>query len=301
VAVDLIDVRRALESDAIVPCFQPIVELRTGRLAGFEILARWQHPDLGLILPENFISLAEEHGLIGSLTHQIMRKAFMSAPLLPEPLVLAFNFSPIQLHYRSLPFQIREAAKDSGFPLQRVVVEITESALVNNLEPARMIAIELKEMGCRLALDDFGTGYSSLRHLQALPFSQLKIDRSFIESMTGKRESRKIVAAVVGLGHSLGMITVAEGVETEEQANMLLWLGATWGRAGSTGALCRPSGYPICSQPHRGHCPTKCRRSRTRSVFPAWRRCRSSAWRNCRQSTMERRWAYVFLTATFAT
>ena len=228
--VDLIDVRQALEHEEIVPCFQPLVELKTGRLAGFEVLARWQHPDLGLILPENFISLAEENGLIGSLSQQIMTKSFMSAPVLPEPLVLAINFSPIQLHYLSLPLQIREASKDSGFPLQRVMVEITESALVNNLEPARKIAIELKEMGCRLALDDFGTGYSSLRHLQALPFSQLKIDRSFIETMTGKRESRKIVAAVVGLGHSLGMITVAEGVETEEQADMLLWLGCDLGQ-----------------------------------------------------------------------
>jgi PAS domain S-box-containing protein len=230
VAVDLIDVRRALESDAIVPCFQPIVELRTGRLAGFEILARAQHPDLGLILPENFISLAEDNGLIGSLTRQVMRKAFMSAPVLPEPLVLAFNLSPVQLHYHSLPLQICEAAKDSGFPLQRVVVEITESALVNNLKRARQVAIELRAMGCRMALDDFGTGYSSLWHLQALPFDVLKVDQSFISSMTSKRESRKIVAAIVGLGQSLDLITIAEGVETEEQAETLLRLGCTLGQ-----------------------------------------------------------------------
>src|ERR1035438_9559693 len=95
--VDLIDVRQALEHEEIVPCFQPLVELKTGRLAGFEVLARWQHPDLGLILPENFISLAEENGLIGSLSQQIMTKTFMSAPVLPEPLVLAINFSPIQI------------------------------------------------------------------------------------------------------------------------------------------------------------------------------------------------------------
>jgi PAS domain S-box-containing protein len=223
--VDLLDVRRALETEALVPCFQPIVELRTGFLAGFEALARWEHPDHGLILPENLISLAEENGLIGQLTHQILGKAFLAAPMLPEPLFLAVNVSSTQLHHLTLPRQIRNVAEEYGFPLQRLIVEITENALVNNLERARKIAIELREMGCKLALDDFGTGYSSLVQLQALPFSVLKVDRSFVQSMTQQRESRKIVAAVVGLGYSLGMITVGEGVETEEQADMLLWLG----------------------------------------------------------------------------
>jgi PAS domain S-box-containing protein len=228
--VSVIDVLRALENEAVVPCFQPIVELRTGRLAGFEVLARWQHPDLGLILPENFVLLAEENGLIGELSYQILSKSFLSAPLLPESLFLAVNISPIQLHYLSLPRQMRDTAEDYEFPLKQLTVEITESALVNNLERARKIAIELRDMGCQLALDDFGTGYSSLRHLQALPFSKLKIDRSFVQSMTSERESRKIVAAVVGLGYSLDLISVAEGVETEEQAESLLWLGCEFGQ-----------------------------------------------------------------------
>jgi PAS domain S-box-containing protein len=223
--VDLVDVRRALESEAIVPCFQPIVELRTGRLAGFEVLARWVHPELGLILPENFISLAEENGLIGHLSHQILSKSFLSAPMLPDPLFLAINISPIQLRYLTLPRQIHDAAEEHAFPLHRLILEITESALVNNLDRARKIAFEIREMGCTLALDDFGTGYSSLRHLQAMPFSKLKVDRSFVGSMTSERESRKIVAAVVGLGHSLDMTTVAEGVETEGEADILLRLG----------------------------------------------------------------------------
>jgi PAS domain S-box-containing protein len=223
--VNLLDVRLALEKEAVVPCFQPIVELRTGNLAGFEVLARWQHPSLGLILPENFISLAEENGLIGELTHQILCKSFLAASGLPEPLTLAVNVSPIQLQYVSLPRQFYHAAWDYGFPLRRLTVEVTESALVNNLERARAITTELKDMGCELALDDFGTGYSSLTHLQALPFGKLKVDRSFVGTMTEERGSRKIVAAVVGLGHSLGMMTVAEGVETEEQADILLRLG----------------------------------------------------------------------------
>ena len=226
----LIDVMRALEGEAIVPCFQPIVELRTGRLAGFEVLARWSHPDHGLVLPENFISLTEQNGLIGELTRQILQKSFLVATTLPDPLFLAINISPIQLRYLSLPRQIRDAAEQYGFPLQQLTVEVTESALVNNLKQARKIAIDLKGMGCQLALDDFGTGYSSLRHLRALPFDKLKIDRSFVELMTFERESRKIVAAVVGLAQSLDMISVAEGIESEEQALMLHSLGCELGQ-----------------------------------------------------------------------
>jgi len=226
----LADVRRALDKDELVPCFQPVVELHTGRLAGFEVLARWRDPQLGLILPPNFIALADENGHIGQLMHQTLRKAFKLAPILPEPLVLAVNVSPTQLHDLTLPTQIRDAAELAGFPLEPVVIEITESALANDLVQAQKIARELKEMGCKIALDDFGTGFSSLCHLQALPFTELEVDRSFVSSMTNTRESRKIVAAIVGLGHSLGLVTVAEGVETEEQAEMLLCLGCEMGQ-----------------------------------------------------------------------
>ena len=228
--VDLIVVRRALDNNELEPCFQPVVELHTGRLTGFEVLARWKHPQLGLILPDNFISLAEEDGLVGKLMHQILRKAFQSGAALPAPLTLAVNISPTQLHNLSLPAEICQLATEGEFPLQRLAVEITESGLIGNLELAQKIAFQLKDMGCKLALDDFGTGYSSLRHLQALPFDVLKVDRSFVGSMTGKRESRKIVAAIIGLGHSLEMATIAEGVETEEQAEMLLRLGCQMGQ-----------------------------------------------------------------------
>ncbi|MGD0730072.1 MAG: EAL domain-containing protein [Terracidiphilus sp.] len=228
--VDIAEVREVIENDELEPCFQPIVELATGRLTGFEVLARWRHPQLGLMLPENFIPLAVEHGLIGLLTEQIMRKAFLSAPLLPETLELTVNASPAQLRELSLPGQILKATEKAGFPPSRLTVEITESGVVDNFKRAQKIMGELKAMGCRLALDDFGTGYSSMRHLQTLPFDELKVDRSFVTAMTNTRASRKIVAAIIGLGSSLGMITVAEGVETEEQAEMLLWLGCGMGQ-----------------------------------------------------------------------
>ena len=227
---ELIDVARAVDGDGMIPYFQPIVVLRTGQLRGFEILARWQHPIHGPILPSNFIALAEENGLIEGLTRQVFRKAFQVAPLLAAPLTLSMNISAIQLHSTDLPLEIRVLAEESGFPLDRLIVEITESALLKDLARVKEVAGKLKAMGCRLALDDFGTGYSSLRHLQSLPFDELKIDRSFVSEMTKKRDSRKIVAAIVGLGQSLCLTTVAEGVETEEQAHMLLWLGCELGQ-----------------------------------------------------------------------
>ena len=227
---ELMDVARAVGGDEMIPYFQPIVELRTGRLRGFEMLARWQHPIHGPILPSNFIALAEENGLIEALTRQVFRKAFRVAPILTEPLTLSMNISAIQLHSSDLPLEIRVLAEESGFSLDRLIVEITESALLKDLARVKEVAGKLKTMGCRLALDDFGTGYSSLRHLQSLPFDELKIDRSFVSEMTKKRDSRKIVAAIVGLGQSLGLATVAEGVETEEQAHMLLWLGCELGQ-----------------------------------------------------------------------
>jgi EAL domain-containing protein (putative c-di-GMP-specific phosphodiesterase class I) len=188
-------------------------------------LARWRHPEHGPILPSNFIALAEDNGLIGTLTRQICRKAFSASHLLSEQLTLAVNISPVQMQESNLPTQIREIAEETGFPLRQLIVEITESALHHDLRQARKIASELKAMGCKLALDDFGTGYSSLGHLQSLHFDELKIDASFVASMTTARDSRKIVAAIIGLGQSLGLDTVAEGVETEEQADMLIWLG----------------------------------------------------------------------------
>ncbi len=228
--LNLAEVRRALDNDELEPHFQPLVELHTGRLAGFEVLARWKHPELGLVLPPGFISLAESNGLIGQLMQQTLNKAFRSSSALPEPLVLAVNVSPAQLHDPSLPQQIRHAAEAARFPLERLSIEITETALAQDLDQAKKIVFGLKDLGCKLALDDFGTGYSSLRQLQAMPFDELKIDGSFVCSMTETRESRKIVAAIVGLGHSLGLVTLAECVETTEQADMLLCLGCEMGQ-----------------------------------------------------------------------
>lgn len=222
--------RRGVDNGEIIPYFQPLVELRTGQLSGFEVLARWRHPERGMIPPDQFIWLAEESGLIGRLTESLLAKALEAATDLPDHLSLAVNISAIQLRNRLLPEQISAAAARASFPTSRLTVEITESALMSNSEQARQITDELKDTGVRLSLDDFGTGYASLRYLHALTFDQIKVDRTFVQSIVSRRESRKIVAAILGLGQSLGMVTVAEGVEEPEQAEMLIRLGCDMGQ-----------------------------------------------------------------------
>ncbi|WP_348266320.1 EAL domain-containing protein [Edaphobacter sp. DSM 109919] len=224
------ELRKALKNSEIVPYFQPMVGIRSGKLVGFEVLARWLHPQRGTIRPDEFIPLAEQADLIGELTDTILLQAFAATAALDKSLTISVNISPIQLRDPSLPEEIRRAAAMAAFPLNRLTIEITESALVDNLELAASIATKLKNLGVKLALDDFGTGYSSLRNLQALPFDELKVDRSFVSSMVQCRDSRKIVAAVIGLGQSLKLTTVAEGIENETQADILRWLGCDVGQ-----------------------------------------------------------------------
>jgi PAS domain S-box-containing protein len=236
-AFPLIDLRNAIEHHELVPSFQPIVALRSGRLWGFEVLSRWHHPQLGIISPERFIPLAESTGLIGPLFETILDQAMVSvealrgpAPGFPQHLTLSVNISPVQLRDRSVSGKIRSLVEKAGFPPRQLMIEITESGLVGNMELALAIAEDLKALGIRLALDDFGTGYSSLRHLHSLPLDEIKIDRSFVHSMSYRRESRKIAAAIVGLGQSLGLTTVAEGVEDKAHADMLFYLGCDLGQ-----------------------------------------------------------------------
>lgn len=224
------DLLRALDNDEFFPVFQPVVELRTGQLTGFELLSRCHHATLGTIPPDEFIPRIEAAGLTNRMTQSLLEKAFASDGLAGNSLHLAVNLSPIQLQNPDLPAMIAECADRGRFSLNRLTLEVTESALFDGRTCAGAVARQLKEMGCLLALDDFGTGYSSLRHLQSLPFDKLKVDKSFVASMTEVRENRKIVAAVVGLGQSLGLSTVAEGIETPAQASMLLWLGCDLGQ-----------------------------------------------------------------------
>jgi EAL domain-containing protein (putative c-di-GMP-specific phosphodiesterase class I) len=223
--LDLNDVRRAFGEDEFFPFFQPLVELSSRQLTGFEALARWNHATLGALAPDAFIPIVQKSGFINTLTRKLLEKTFAAAPLLAGSLRLSINLSPLQLIDETLPGQIAAVAGRGGFQLNRLTIEMTQSALLDDLPSAQAVAGEMKAMQCRLALDDFGTGHSSLFHLQALPFDELKIDRSFVRAVGQNRDSRKIVVALIGLAKNLGMVTVAEGVETSEQAELMGDLG----------------------------------------------------------------------------
>jgi PAS domain S-box-containing protein len=188
----------------------------------------------------------ERVGLIDLFTDKILDQAFeMASRYLPAPLFLSVNISPIQMLGSTLPESIWRLAKQRDFGLDRLIVEITESALLDDLERAVQTATELKALGVRLAIDDFGVGYSCLAHLKSIPFDEIKIDRSFVASMGKDREGRKIVAAIVGLGYSLGLVTIGEGIEHKEQAAMLIRMGCERGQGWLYGRPVPAVGLPL--------------------------------------------------------
>jgi diguanylate cyclase (GGDEF)-like protein len=224
------DLRIAIRNDEIVPHFQPLVHLETGDVTGYEILARWRHPTRGLVDPAKFIQIAGETGMIGELTLNILRRACRETINWPGAPRMSLNIAPAQLRETSLPQQILSVLAECGFPPARLEVEITEDALVSDFEMAKTILSSFKNLGVRVALDDFGTGYSSLRHLRELPFDVLKIDRSFVQTMTDSAEALTIVRTIVQLAKNLGLGVTAEGIETALQASELQALGCDRGQ-----------------------------------------------------------------------
>ena len=224
------DIRSAIANDEFVPFFEQQIDLNTGELVGFEMLARWVSPVRGLISPYDFIPVAEETGMIGDLSMNIVRKALLEAKNWDPKLTMSVNISPVQLKDPWLSQKIVKILVETGFPANRLEVEITESSLFQNLALAQSIVGSLKNQGIRIALDDFGTGYSSLAHLRALPFDRIKIDRTFISSMLDNAESAAIVNAIAGLGLSLQVQVTAEGIEDENVIAKLIELGCGQGQ-----------------------------------------------------------------------
>jgi diguanylate cyclase (GGDEF)-like protein len=206
-------IRYGLDHGQFIPYFEPQVELLTGEIVGFEVLARWDHPLSGMIEPGRFIPVAEEHGLIGRLSEQIMLAAMTEAAQWNSSIKLSVNISPIQLGDSWLAQRIVRLLAEAGFPAERLVVEITESSLFADLDLAKTIATSLKNQGIRLALDDFGTGFSSLAHLRSLPFDVIKIDRSFVSTLGKDPESTAIIRAVTTLADGIGVPVTVEGIE----------------------------------------------------------------------------------------
>jgi diguanylate cyclase (GGDEF)-like protein len=225
-----VELRRAILLNEVAPKYQPIVALGDSRIVGFEMLARWHHPTLGDVSPSVFVPLAESVGLIGALSEQLTRRACLVAKTWPGNIFLTVNVSPVQLRDRALPVLIRAILADTGLSPLRFEIELTESALITDFRLAHEILLDLKSTGIRLTLDDVGTGYSSLRHLQSLPLDKIKIDTDFVGTMRTNSASRKIVAGVIGLGHSLGLPIVAEGIEDAETAAALHLLGCDLGQ-----------------------------------------------------------------------
>jgi diguanylate cyclase (GGDEF)-like protein/PAS domain S-box-containing protein len=215
------ELRVAIGQQAIEPYFQPLMALPEGKLIGFEILARWNHPKLGFVPPDKFIPLAERIGLIGPLTFSLLRRAAEQASHWPSHLTISLNLSPTQLSDALLPIEILKTITEAGLPASRLEVEITENALVADVKSAKAILMAFRNLGIKVALDDFGTGYSSLHHLRELPFDRLKIDRSFVQAMGSDAESGKIVNAILGLAHSMGLPATAEGIENADVLDAL--------------------------------------------------------------------------------
>jgi diguanylate cyclase (GGDEF)-like protein len=216
------DLRAAIGGDALRPYYQPIVDLNTRRIVSFESLARWHNPVTGLVLPDTFIPLAEEMGILDMISGQLFGDACRDAATWPEDISLTFNFSPSQLSDRSFADAVLTVMRDTGFPPHRLEAEITESALVEDLEATRHAIQTLRNAGVRIVIDDFGTGYSSLYHLYELRFDKLKIDKRFIQELVTTGESAIFIRAMVGLCRGLNLSVTAEGIETEPQATAAL-------------------------------------------------------------------------------
>jgi diguanylate cyclase (GGDEF)-like protein len=222
--------RAGIPQGEVVPYFEPQVDLITGALIGFEMLARWEHPEHGLTEPAMFIPVAEESGLIGELSMSVMRAAMEEARDWDPTLRLAVNISPAQMRDPWLSQKILKLLTETRFPAERLEIEITEAALFENLGLAQSIIGSMKNQGIQVALDDFGTGYSSLTHLRALPLDRIKIDRSFVTAMDGSKENMSIVATITTLASSLNVPVMAEGVETEAIHALLCGIGCTNGQ-----------------------------------------------------------------------
>ncbi len=211
--------REAIANSKFELHYQPIVNVKTRKIVGCEALIRWSHPEHGLVPASEFIPIAEESGLIGQIGDWVLKTACAEASQWPDNIWVAVNISPAQFLGQDLVDKVSNAAK--GLPLSRLILEITETLLMKDRDVARATLERLRKLGVRFAIDDFGTGFSSLSYLQSFPFDKIKIDRSFVSAIANLKRSATLRRSIIQLGYNLGMTSVAEGVETEQQLDML--------------------------------------------------------------------------------
>jgi predicted signal transduction protein with EAL and GGDEF domain len=216
-----LDLRRAHANGEFELHYQPLVEVATDRISGFESLLRWRHPEKGMISPAEFIPVAEDIGLIVSLGEWVLREACNEAVKWPAEVKVAVNLSPVQFRSRNLVQVVISALAQSGLAPQRLELEITESLFLAETEANLAILHQLRALGVCISMDDFGTGYSSLSYLRSFPFDKIKIDRSFVKDLAKRSDCVAIVRAISSLGRSLNITTTAEGVETMDQLDWL--------------------------------------------------------------------------------
>ena len=219
------DLKQALRNGELDLFYQPQVNTITREICGYEALLRWFHPRRGPVPPSEFIPVAEDIGLIHELGEWVLRMACLEAAGWPRPLKVAVNLSPVQFRSRNLIQSVVTILSQSNLDPNRLELEITESVLLDKNEQTLQTLKELKAVGIQIAMDDFGTGYSSLGSLRSFPFDKIKIDRSFIRDVTTRADAFAIVELVIGVGRSLGITTIAEGIETEEQFSCVKQVG----------------------------------------------------------------------------
>ena len=215
------DLREAIQDDVLRPHYQPLIDLSSGRIIGFEALVRWPHAERGMIPPVEFIPIAEETGLISALGGLMLRRACMDAAAWPDDVRVAVNLSPLLFRAGNVLAQVMDVLKQSGLPANRLELEITETLVLEKSDQVLATLHALRALGVRISMDDFGTGYSSLSYLRSFPFDKIKIDRSFVKDLAANREAQAIIRSIVSLGRGLGVTITAEGVETEAELRCL--------------------------------------------------------------------------------
>ncbi|WP_271614470.1 putative bifunctional diguanylate cyclase/phosphodiesterase [Bradyrhizobium sp. CCBAU 51627] len=225
-----VELRDAIQNDVLRPYYQPLIDLSSGRITGFEALVRWPHAERGMVSPAEFIPVAEETGLINPLGGLMLRRACLDAATWPDDVRVAVNLSPLQFRSGNLLSMVTDALKHSGLPPRRLELEITETLLLEKSAQVLATLHALRALGVRISMDDFGTGYSSLSYLRSFPFDKIKIDQSFVRDLGANREAQAIIRSIVSLGRGLGVIITAEGVETEAELSCLRTEGCDEGQ-----------------------------------------------------------------------
>ena len=225
-----VELRDAIQNDVLRPYYQPLIDLQSGRITGFEALVRWPHAERGMISPAEFIPVAEDTGLINPLGGLMLRRACLDAAAWPDDVRVAVNLSPLQFRSGNLLSIVTDALRHSGLSPRRLELEITETLLLEKSAQVLATLHALRALGVRISMDDFGTGYSSLSYLRSFPFDKIKIDQSFVRDLGANREAQAIIRSIVSLGKGLGVTITAEGVETEAELSCLRTEGCDEGQ-----------------------------------------------------------------------